>query len=161
MARPAQSLQVTVFIGTPMCFRGNVVNRLSSCGSALSQTLLTEMTITLKNSRTSDIPLAAISPLMSAQSALMLLPALIDMVSTVTRAVCGCPSTTVLTARSRYSLRHPVSTPCGAQFVVYCRGGAQPSPCQRDQPVNSMGTPLHRRMRHPQRNQQASHDSSG
>lgn len=83
MARPAQSLQVAVVIGTPMRFWGNVVNRLSRCGSALSQALLTEVPITLKNSRTSDIPLAAIAALVSAQSVLMLLPPFIKVISAV------------------------------------------------------------------------------
>lgn len=83
MARPAQGFKVRIIIGTPMCFRFDVVNGPGFNGPASSQAVLTQTVITLENTGSPDIPLTAIAALMAGPALLMLLPPFIGMVGTV------------------------------------------------------------------------------
>jgi len=68
-------LQVAVIVCTAVGFRYDVVN--GGCGYRLtrSQALLANVVVTLQDTSTDNIPLTAVSSLMSALPALMLLPA--------------------------------------------------------------------------------------
>jgi len=98
MARPAQRLKVTIFIGAAVCFRGDVVNRGCRDWLPVAQALLTNVPVTLQDARAYNIPFTAIAALMSALSPLMLLPAFITMVNAVARAVCSSLSASKLPA---------------------------------------------------------------
>ena len=84
MAWPAQRLKVAVFIGAAVCFRFYVVNSGCWYGPAIRQALLADMPITLQDTRADNVPLTAVAALMSALSALMLLPAFIAVIVAVT-----------------------------------------------------------------------------
>lgn len=77
MARLAEAFEVGQVIGTPICFSGDVIDRLSRCVPSIPQALLTKMFISVEDERTQPVPFAAIAALMSALSSLMLLPAFI------------------------------------------------------------------------------------
>lgn len=83
MTRPAQRLQVTVVICAAMYFGFDMVN--SGCGYRLAilQALLADMPITLQDTRADNVPLTAVSSLVSVLPALMLLPAFVGMVIAV------------------------------------------------------------------------------
>ncbi|STA74366.1 Uncharacterised protein [Citrobacter freundii] len=66
------------------------LDMINSCGrnSATStQAVLTQMIITLQNTSTLDIPLATVTTFMPTLALLMLLPAFITVLLTVTRAI--------------------------------------------------------------------------
>lgn len=137
MAGPAQGLKIGIIIGTPMCFGYDVVNGLGCCWPSASQAVLAEMPVTLQDASPYHIPLAAIAPLVSALSSLVLLPAFIAVSVTVTRSVCRSAGTTELPACSGYSGWHQASTPCGVLCVVLCRGAALPLPSLHGQPASN------------------------
>lgn len=60
-----------------------MVNGFCSCCPAIAQAFQTQVSVTLKYPGAPDIPLTAVTPLVSALAALMLLPAFIDMVRAV------------------------------------------------------------------------------
>lgn len=66
-----------------MSFRLDVVHRLSGCIPSISQAFLTKVLISVENDWAQPVPLAAITSLMPALSSLVLLPALIAMLLTV------------------------------------------------------------------------------
>lgn len=84
MAGLAEAFEVEQVIGTPICFGGDVVYRLSGCIPSISQAFLTKVLIPVENDWAQPVPLAAITSLMSALSSLMLLPAFIKVFGTKT-----------------------------------------------------------------------------
>jgi hypothetical protein len=101
MARPAQRLQVAVVVCPAVGFGFDVVN--GGCGHrlAVSQALLADVPITLQDSGADDVPLTAVSSLVSALSSLVLLPALIAVVITITGAIGSCLRAAKLSACAR------------------------------------------------------------
>jgi len=80
VARPAQGFEIRIVIGTPMCFRFDVVNCLGFHRTLIAQAFLTQLFVTLQYSCAPDIPGTAIAALVSALTILMLLPTLIYVV---------------------------------------------------------------------------------
>ena len=83
MARLTEAFEVGQVIGPPICFGGDVVHRLSGCIPSISQAFLTKVFISVENDLAQPVPLTAITSLMPALSSLVLLPALIAMLLTV------------------------------------------------------------------------------
>jgi len=83
MAGLAETFEVRQVIGTPICFSGDVVHRLSGRVPSISQAFLTEVFIPVENDWAQPVPFAAIAALMSALSSLMLLPAFVKMLGTI------------------------------------------------------------------------------
>lgn len=79
----AEAFEVGQVIGTPICFGGDVVHRLSGCIPSISQAFLTKMFISVENDWAQPVPLTAIAALMSALSPLMLLPAFVKVLGTI------------------------------------------------------------------------------
>ena len=73
----AEAFEVGQVIGSPICFGGDVVHRLSGCIPSISQAFLTKVFIPVENDWAKPVPIAAITSLMSALSSLMLLPAFV------------------------------------------------------------------------------------
>jgi len=90
MAWPAQRLQVAVVVGAAVCFGFDMVNCRCRNGLSIPQTFLTQVSITLKDAGSDDVPLTAIASLVAATALLMLLPAFVAVSLAVTRAVSGC-----------------------------------------------------------------------
>lgn len=101
VARLAEAFKIGQVIGTPICFGGDVVDRLSWCVPSISQAFLTKMFISVENERTQPVPLTSIAALVPAQPSLMLLPAFVKMSGAVAGAVCGCARAATLAACSR------------------------------------------------------------
>ena len=83
MAGPAQAFEIRIIIGTPMSLSLDMVHGLSSYRTTITQTVLTQVIVTLKDAGSLNIPLAAIASLMPALALLMLLPAFIAMLLAV------------------------------------------------------------------------------
>ena len=98
----AEAFEVGQVIGTPICFGGDVVHRLSGCIPSISQAFLTKVFVSVENDWAQPVPLAAITSLMPALSSLMLLPAFVKVLWTIARAICGCARTATLAACPRY-----------------------------------------------------------
>jgi len=83
MAWPAQRLQVAVVVCPAVGFRFDMVNR--GCGHRLAvlQALPADVPVTLQDASTDNVPLTAVSSLVSALSSLVLLPAFVAMSITV------------------------------------------------------------------------------
>lgn len=79
----AEVFKVGQVIGPPICFSGNVVNRLSGCIPSISQAFLTKVLISVENDWAQPVPLTAITALMPALSSLMLLPAFVKVLGTI------------------------------------------------------------------------------
>ena len=79
----AEAFEVGKVIGSPICFGGDMVHRLSGCIPSISQAFLTEVFIPDENDWAQPVPLAAITSLMPALSSLMLLPAFIKVFGTI------------------------------------------------------------------------------
>lgn len=79
----------------------DVINSCAGDSKPIAQAVLAQMIVTLQDARSSDIPLAAIAALVPALALLMLLPAFITVLLTITCSVCSCARTTTLTAGSR------------------------------------------------------------
>lgn len=84
MAWPAQRLQVAVIVCPAMSFGFDVVYRGCWYGPAIRQALLADVPVTLQNADADDVPLTAVSSLVSALSPLMLLPAFMKVIIAVT-----------------------------------------------------------------------------
>lgn len=84
VARLAEAFEVGQVIGPPICFGGDVVHRLSGCIPSFSQAFLTKVFISVENDWAQPVPLAAITSLMPALSSLMLLPAFVKVLGTIT-----------------------------------------------------------------------------
>lgn len=80
----AEAFEVGQVIGTPICFGDDVVHRLSGCIPSISQAFLTKVFISVENDWAQPVPLTAIAALMSALSPLMLLPAFVKVLGTIT-----------------------------------------------------------------------------
>ena len=72
-----EAFEIGQVIGTPICFGGDVVHRLSGCIPSISQAFLTKVFVSVENDWAQPVPFAAITSLMSALSSLMLLPAFV------------------------------------------------------------------------------------
>lgn len=83
VARPAQAFEVRIVIGPPMSLSPDVVNGLGCYRTTVTQTVLTQVIVTLKDAGTFDIPLATIAALVSALALLVLLPAFISVLHAV------------------------------------------------------------------------------
>ncbi|VYT93166.1 Uncharacterised protein [Metakosakonia massiliensis] len=79
----AEAFEVGHVIGPPICFGGDVVNRLSGCIPSTSQAFLTKVFISVENDWAQPVPLTAIASLMPALSPLMLLPAFVKVFGTI------------------------------------------------------------------------------
>ncbi len=106
MALEADRNQIAVVIGAAMCFGFDVVNRSCRDWSAACQALLADVTITFKNAGADDVPLTAITTLVAAKSALMLLPPFVTVRLTVSGTVCGSAGAPAFTAGARDSCWH-------------------------------------------------------
>ncbi|CAI1041171.1 Uncharacterised protein [Serratia liquefaciens] len=80
---PAQAFEVRIIIGTPMCFRLDVVNRGGRYSATVTQAFLTQVIITRQNACSPDCPVVTIASLMPALTLLVILPACILVVGTV------------------------------------------------------------------------------
>ena len=83
MAGLAEAFEVGQVIGTPICFGGDVVHRLSGCIPSISQAFLTKVFISVENDWAQPVPLAAIPTFMAALTLLVLLPPFITVVFAV------------------------------------------------------------------------------
>ena len=83
VARLTEAFEVGQVIGTPICFGGDVVHRLSGCIPSISQAFLTKVFISAENDWAQPVPLTAIASLMPALSPLMLLPAFVKVPVTI------------------------------------------------------------------------------
>ena len=83
VARLTEAFEVGQVIGTPICFGGDVVHRLSGCIPSISQAFLTKMFVSVENDWAQPVPLTAITSLMPALSSLMLLPAFVKVLGTI------------------------------------------------------------------------------
>lgn len=90
MAGPAQALQVTLRIGPPMRFRGDVVDCLRLGCPSFAQALLAQVFISAQNCGAQPVPLGTVSAFVPTPALLVVLPAGIDMVVAVPTAVSGC-----------------------------------------------------------------------
>lgn len=84
MALEANRNQVAVFIGASMCLWFDVVNSGCWYGPAVPQAFLTDVPVTLEDACAYNIPLAAVAALMSALSALVLLPSFVKVIRAIT-----------------------------------------------------------------------------
>lgn len=98
MAGPAQAFEVRIVIGTPMSLGLDVVNRLCCDSSPAAKAVLAQMVVAFQDARTPDIPLATVATLVATLSLLMLLPAFIAVLLTISRTVSGGARTSTLTA---------------------------------------------------------------
>ena len=83
MAWPAQRFEIAVFVCAAVSFRDDVVDGFSRARSAVAQALLADVSITLQDAGTLDIPLATVTTFMPTLTLLMLLPAFIAVLLTV------------------------------------------------------------------------------
>ncbi|VAL04533.1 Uncharacterised protein [Enterobacter hormaechei] len=83
VARLTEAFEVGQVIGTPICFGGDVVHRLSGCIPSISKAFLTKVFISVENDWAQPVPLAAITSLMPALSSLMLLPAFVKVLGAI------------------------------------------------------------------------------
>lgn len=79
-----------------------MVNRGRGNGSPFTQAGLAKVLITIKDALTNEGPLATVATFVAALALLVVLPSCITVLITITAAVCGCITTAVLTAGSRY-----------------------------------------------------------
>lgn len=110
MAGVTKRLQIPIFIGAAVSFRGDVVDRFRWAWSAVAQALLADVSITLKDAGTDDVPLTAVATLMAAQAALMLLPPFVTVGFAVAGTVSGGAGAPALTTGARDSCRHIVGS---------------------------------------------------
>ncbi len=84
MAGPAQAFEVRIIIGTPMCLSLDMVNGGGRNSATSTQAVLTQMVVTLQDAGAFDVPLATVTTFMPTLTLLMLLPAFIAVLLTVT-----------------------------------------------------------------------------
>ena len=84
MAWPAQAFKVRIIIGTPMCLCLDMVNGGGRNSATSTQAVLTQMVVTLQDAGALDIPLTTVTTLMATLTLLVLLPAFIAVLLTVT-----------------------------------------------------------------------------
>jgi len=78
-----------------------VVDCFSRARSAVAQALLADVSITLKDADTDDVPLTAVATLVAAQASLMLLPSFITVGFAVAGTVSGGARAPALTTGAR------------------------------------------------------------
>lgn len=83
MALEADRNKIAVFIGATVCFGFDVVNGGGGNRPAVRQALLADVSITLKDAGSDNVPLAAIAALVAALSSLMLLPAFVKVLGAI------------------------------------------------------------------------------
>lgn len=106
MAGPAQAFEVRIVIGTPMSLGLDVVNSLCCDSSPAAKAVLAQMVVAFQDARTPDIPLATIAALVPALALLVLLPAFIAVLLTISRTVSGGARTSALAASAGYQRGH-------------------------------------------------------
>lgn len=110
MAGLAETFEVRQVIGTPICFSGDVVHRLSGGIPSISQAFLTEVFVPVENDWTHPVPLTAVTALMPALSSLVLLPSFVTVRLAVAGTVCGGAGAPSFTAGARDSCWHIVGS---------------------------------------------------
>jgi len=106
MAGPAQAFEVGRVISTTVCFRNDVIDGFCSLRSLIPQAVLAQVLITGQNLRPEHVPFAAITALVSALPALVLLPAFVTVGLAVSRAVPCSGRAPALTTSPRDSRWH-------------------------------------------------------
>lgn len=106
MARPAQSLEIGIIIGTAMTLRFDMVNRGRGYRSTFTQAGLAKVLITIKDALTYEGPLVPVATFVAVLALLMVLPSCITVLIAIAAAVNGGIATTMLTTGSRYSRWH-------------------------------------------------------
>lgn len=101
MAGITNGFKIRIIIGTPMSLGLDVVNRLCCDSSPAAKAVLAQMVVSFQDARTPDIPLATVATLVATLSLLMLLPAFIAVLLTVTRAIRSRARTTSLATGAR------------------------------------------------------------
>ena len=110
MAWPAQRFEIAVFVCAAVSSRDDMVDGFSRTRSVVAQALLADVSITLKDAGTDDIPLTAVATLVAAQAALMLLPPFVTVGFAVAGTVSGGAGAPALTTGARDSCRHIVGS---------------------------------------------------
>lgn len=106
VARPAQAFEVRIIIGTPMSLGFDMVHGLSCYRTTITQAVLAQVIVTLKDAGSLNIPLATIAALMPALTLLVLLPAFIAVLLAISRTIgCGAWAST-LAASAGYQRGH-------------------------------------------------------
>lgn len=90
MALEADRNQIAVVVGAAVSFRFDMVNCRCRNGLSIPQAFLTQVSITLKDAGSDDVPLTAVAALMAATALLVLLPAFVAVSLAVARAVRRC-----------------------------------------------------------------------
>lgn len=90
MALEADRNQIAIFIGAAVCFGFDVINGSGRDWPAVRQTFLAQVSITLKDAGSDDVPLTTIAALMAATALLVLLPAFVAVSFAIARAVRRC-----------------------------------------------------------------------
>jgi len=110
MAWPAQRLQVAIVVCAAVSFGFDMVNCRCRNGLSIPQTFLTQVSITLKDAGSDDVPLTAIASLVAATALLVLLPAFVAVSIAVAGTVCGSAGAPAFTAGARDSCWHIVGS---------------------------------------------------
>ncbi|CAH3968987.1 hypothetical protein AI2661V1_1999 [Citrobacter freundii] len=84
-----------------MCLSLDMVNGGGRNSATSTQAVLTQMVVTLQDAGAFDVPLATVTTFMPTLTLLMLLPAFIAVLLTVTRAIRSRARTTSLTTGAR------------------------------------------------------------
>lgn len=108
MTWPAQTLQIAFRIGSPMCFRCDVVDCLCFSCPAFTQTLLAQVLIPAQHHSTQPVPLGTIAAFVTALALLVVLPPCIAMFFAVSAAVGGCLCAAAFAARAGYTWWHHI-----------------------------------------------------
>jgi len=84
VAGPAKAFKVGYIIGTPMCFGDDVIDSLCGFCTPIAFAALTQVFVAGQYVKPEYVPLAAVAALVPGLPALMLLPAFITMLFTIT-----------------------------------------------------------------------------
>ncbi|NYU09854.1 hypothetical protein A8O28_12310 [Enterobacteriaceae bacterium CCUG 67584] len=110
MAWPTKRFEVAVVVSAAACFGCDVVNRSCRNWSAAAQARLANVSITLKDAGSDDVPLTAIASLVAATALLVLLPPFVTVRIAVAGTVCGGAGAPAFTAGARDSCWHIVGS---------------------------------------------------
>ncbi len=108
MTWPAQTLQIAFRIGSPMCFRCDVIDCLCFSCPAFTQTLLAQVFISAQNCGAQPVPPGTIAAFVTALTLLVVLPPCIAMFFAVSAAVGGCLCAAAFAARAGYTWWHHI-----------------------------------------------------
>ena len=103
---PAQALQIAFRIGSPMCFRCDVIDCPCFGCPSFTQALLAQVLIPAQNHQPQPVPFGAVATFVSALALLMVLPPCIAVFFAVSAAVCGCLCAASLATGAWYTWWH-------------------------------------------------------